>query len=75
MTIGCRLIAIAYAYSWCISHMDVKNVSFNGDLQEESYMLPLSGVLYKPSKVCKFKKALFMVSNEHLVLGLRSSQL
>ncbi|KAK4336544.1 hypothetical protein RND71_044146 [Anisodus tanguticus] len=53
------LIVVASVRHWHISQMDVKNAFLNGDLQEEVYMVPPSGVSHSPGQVCKLKKALY----------------
>lgn len=39
--------------------MDVKNAFLNGELHEEVYMIPPSGVSHNHGEVCKLKKALY----------------
>ncbi|CAJ2639186.1 unnamed protein product [Trifolium pratense] len=59
MTTIRTLIAVASIRQWDISQMDVKNAFLNGDLQEEVYMVPPSGVSHNQGEVCKLKKALY----------------
>jgi hypothetical protein len=68
------LIVIASIRRWHISQLDFKNAFLNGDLQEEVYMAPPPGISHDSGYVCKLKKH-YMVSNKHLVLGLRNSLL
>ena len=51
--------------------MDVKNAFLNRDLKEEVYMIPRPSVSPNPGEVWKLKKALYMVLNKPLDLGLR----
>ena len=39
--------------------MDVKNVFLNGNLSEEVYMQPPSGLFIEPSKVCHLRRPLY----------------
>ncbi|XP_047320997.1 uncharacterized mitochondrial protein AtMg00810-like [Impatiens glandulifera] len=48
MTTVRTLIAVASVRRWNITQMDVKNAFFNGDLQEEVFMVPPPGVPHKP---------------------------
>lgn len=59
MTIFCTLIIVASIYGWCISRISVKNAFFNGDLQEEVYMVYSIDISYKVGDVCKFTKDLY----------------
>ncbi|CAJ2650750.1 unnamed protein product [Trifolium pratense] len=59
MTTIRTLIVVASVRQWPISQMDVKNAFLNGDLLEEVYMVPPSGVSHNPGEVCKLKKALY----------------
>ena len=52
-------IAVASICQWHISQLDVKNAFLNGDLQEEVYMSPPSGVSRDSGYVYKLKKALY----------------
>jgi hypothetical protein len=42
MTIVWTLIIVASVRHWSVSHLDVKNAFFNGDLCDEVYMQPPS---------------------------------
>ena len=39
--------------------MDVKNAFLNGDLSEEVYMQPLSGLSVESNKICYLQRALY----------------
>lgn len=54
MTTTRTLIAVAYVRQWNIYQMDVKNAFPNGDLQDETYMVPPQGISYNQGEVCKF---------------------
>ena len=53
------LLAIATANKWDIFQMNVKNAFLNGDLSEEVYMQPLSGLSVESNKVCHLRRALY----------------
>ena len=53
------LLAVAAASKWDLFKMDVKNVFLNGDLSEQVYMQPLSGLSIESSKVCHLRRALY----------------
>lgn len=59
MTTIRTLIAVASVSRWLISQLDVKNTFFNGDLQEEVYIVLPPGVSHNSVYVCKLKKALY----------------
>jgi hypothetical protein len=61
MTTIRAIIAMAIGKGWFLHQMDVKNVFFHGDLQEEVYMeQPPSYVdQTHPNLVCRLKKALY----------------
>jgi len=53
------LLVITTAKSWCLHQMDVKNAFLNGELQEEVYMHPPSGMELPPRMVLRLLKALY----------------
>ncbi|XP_039118171.1 uncharacterized mitochondrial protein AtMg00810-like [Dioscorea cayenensis subsp. rotundata] len=53
------LIVVASICQWRMPHMDVKNAFLNGDLHEEVYMTPPSGVAHQSGEVCKLRKDLY----------------
>jgi hypothetical protein len=61
MTIVRVIIAMATIKGWLLHQMDVKNVFFHGDLQEEVYMEQPLGYVDQthPNLVCRLKKALY----------------
>jgi hypothetical protein len=61
MTIIRAIIIMVVAKGWSLHQMDVNNVFFHGDLQEEVYMeQPPSYVdQTHPNLVCRLKKALY----------------
>jgi hypothetical protein len=58
MTIVRKLIVVAASSFWTISQMDVKNAFLHGDLHEEVYMHPPSGVNAPSGHVCRLRRAL-----------------
>lgn len=55
------LLSVATNLSWDLWQMDDKNAFFQGDLEEEVYMVPPQGFYdaANSSKVCKLKKAIY----------------
>ena len=53
------LLAVATASKWDLFQMDVKNAFLNGDLSEEVYMQPPSGLSVESNKVCHLRRALY----------------
>jgi hypothetical protein len=72
MTIVRKLIVVAASSFWTISQMDVKNAFLHGDLHEEVYMHPPSGVNAPSGHFVAFDVP-YMVLNRLLVTGLRDS--
>jgi len=61
MTTVRAIITMAAAKGWSLHQMDVKNVFFHGDLQEEVYMEQPLGYVDQthPNLVCRLKKTLY----------------
>jgi len=61
MTTVRAIIAMVAAKGWSLHQMDVKNVFFHGDLQEEMYMEQPPGYVNQthPNLVCRLKKTLY----------------
>jgi hypothetical protein len=61
MTTLRAIIAMATTKGWSLHEMDVKNVFFHGDLQEEMYMEQPPGYVNQthPNLVCRLKKTLY----------------
>ena len=58
-TVRC-LLAVATARHWPLYQMDVTNAFLHGDLEEEVYMTPLSGLCrYGENLVCRLHKSLY----------------
>jgi hypothetical protein len=55
------ILALATQSYWELSHLNVKIVFLNEELQEKVYMIQLEGlvVVGQKSKVCHLKKALY----------------
>ena len=54
------IIAIAASQNWPLHQMDVKNAFLHGDLKEDIYMKPPSGLFSSPTlDVCKLKRSLY----------------
>ncbi|GKV29174.1 hypothetical protein SLEP1_g38122 [Rubroshorea leprosula] len=58
LTSMCSLLAIAAMWRWKLFQMDVKNALLNGNIEEEVYMKPPSGLNHPPNKVCQLRRAL-----------------
>ena len=59
MLLALHLLAVAIVRHWLLYQIDVKNVFFNGDLQEEMYMQPPLGYPHSRSQVCRIRCALY----------------
>ena len=53
------LLAVAAASKWDLFQMDVKNAFLNGELSEEVYIQPPSGLFVDSNKVCHLRRALY----------------
>jgi hypothetical protein len=54
------VMAIVVSKGWSLRQMDVKNAFLHGDLQEEIYMTPSSGLFSSSStEVCHLKRSLY----------------
>ena len=53
------LLAVAAASKWDLFQIDVKNDFLNGDLREEVYMQPPSGLSVESNKVCHLRRVLY----------------
>ena len=80
------LLTVAAASKWNIFQMDVKNAFLNGDLSEEVYMQPPTGLFVDSNKVCHLRRALYglkqaprawfcQIQLYHLSLGLHGQSL
>ena len=52
-------LAITATSKWDLFQIDVKNAFLNGDLSEEIYMQPPSGLFVESNKVCCLRHALY----------------
>jgi hypothetical protein len=61
MTIVRAIIALAIIKGWCLHQMDVNNVFFHGDLQEEVYMKQPPSYVDQThlNLICRSKKILY----------------
>ena len=53
------LLAVAAANNWDLFQIDVKNVFLNGNLSEEFYMQPPTGLSIKLNKVCYLRHTIY----------------
>ena len=70
MLLALHLLAVAVVRRWPLYQIDVKNVFFNGDLQEEMYMQPPLAIHTQEIKFVAFA-VLFMASSRLLEFGLK----
>jgi hypothetical protein len=59
MTTIRTLLAVASVREWSISHLNVKNVFFNGELREEVYMRPPPRYYVPKGMVCHLRRSLY----------------
>ena len=52
-------LTVAAASKWDLFQMDVKNAFLNGELSEEVYMQPPSGLSVDSNKVCHLRRAFY----------------
>ncbi|RVW75057.1 Retrovirus-related Pol polyprotein from transposon RE2 [Vitis vinifera] len=65
------LLAVAAARKWDLFQMDVKNAFLNGDLSEEVYMQPPSGLSVESNKVCHLRRALYGLKQAPRACGIQ----
>ena len=55
------VFTLVVTHGWNIQQIDINNAFFNGDLQEEVFMVQPEGFvdIHKPTHDCKLRKALY----------------
>lgn len=59
MTFVQALIVVATSRQWPLYQLDINNIFLHGDLYEEDYMQPPSGLSHLPRQVCLLRRALY----------------
>ena len=66
------LVVVAAVRGWQLTQLDVKNAFLHGDLQEEYYMTPPSGLRTSPGLVCRLRRALYGLKQASHEIGRAS---